>query len=377
MTPEPDHYFDYAAACPVRPEIAALYPEYCRKFAANPHATTCFSHECRRAIEESAANLLAFLNIPERDAEVIWCSGATEALNLAICGCHPRTSPKMYFDPTAHPAMLEAARRRAAATGTALDFLPVNSDGSYAKPNILESLPGPLIGLCHVNNETGVIHRPEEFPLAPPESTICLDASQSLGRIDIPWKHPRISFIAASARKIGGPPGLGMLIKRRTTALSPLLVGGSQQNGLRAGTLDTVAIALLTPTLALLKAERERENQRLIRLNEYLRQEITNATNGHCRFVSPDNGVPAILSVALPGYDAGVLVRIMAADYGFQVSSGSACQAESPAPSHVLTAMGFCEPEARSVLRLSLGYASTESGITALAASLALALKNY
>jgi len=377
------HYFDYAAATPLRQELVELYPEYCRLYSANPHGTSVFNNLSRRAIVESGEALLDFLDIPPAEAEVIWCSCATEALNLAILGWQPPTAKfSLVLDPTAHPAMLEPSLHRTACSPEAR-LVKLTADKGGLLPQIpagLQDAKAAMLCLCHLNNETGILAPTVALSQAMravcPATCLCLDASQCLGRVALPWTSAQVTLLALSLRKAGGPQ-LGVLIRRRNCRLSPLWYGGGQQDGLRPGTLDAPSIALVKPLLTLLKQEQADNFRKLSALNTALCQELSVVGQGRWEILTPPTAPPSILSVRLPGYDAGVFVRLLAQAHGFQISSGSACAAESPAPSHVLTAMGYPPDFARQVIRLCLSPAHTLEDIRNLVQAIRKTIEDY
>ncbi len=370
-------YLDYAAACPIRLEIAEQYSSCCRRYFANPHGGTCFAEECRRVILDAERRLLGCLAIPEESARVIWCSGGTEALNLAIAGLAEfRKIDKIVYDSTAHPAMLEPLKKLGR-NGTTLLSLSVDQQG-ILQPFGKENPPPPFLCCCHVNNETGQIQPLSLLRKAAGAKCIfCIDAVQSFGRVSLPWEEVHIDLAVVSSRKIGGPASIGALICRKGLDLTAQILGGGQQYGLRSGTLDTVAIKLFVDSAELACLNRSKEAKRLLELNQYLRQHIEKLSNGQWPVFSSLKGVPDIFSFAIPGYEGALIARILAEKYQILIGTGSACSAESAQTSHVLKAMGVPDKIARCQLRISFGYATTKDNLDAFLEALPNALKEF
>ena len=243
-------YLDHAAATPLLPSVTAAHAELCRRYFYNPHAASQLSAECLCEVRRAETRLLACLGLGTEDAEVVWTSGGTESLNLAILGTILRPPARLFVDATAHRALLEPARAAASQAGVTLATLPVDAKGRLDLGPPPEGAPGALVGVGHVNNETGAVHDlvavRRWIERHAPGAALIVDALQSLGKLPVPWGEAALDLLAVGGRKIGGPPAVGALIVRRGRRLRPLLHGGGQQRGLRAGTLDTVGILEFT-----------------------------------------------------------------------------------------------------------------------------------
>ena len=349
----------------MRAELALRYAELCRRYPYNPHGVTLFSEESRRLILAAELDILQNLGIAEGNARILWCSGVTEALSIAIFSAVQACERPLYYDPAAHVAMLEPvshcglnAKDRVA--------LGLATDGSLVYQVELAST-NALLCVCHVNNETGVVHDlcalRSHFGS---NNILCVDAAQSVGKLHIPWESARIDFLALSSRKLGGPASIGALLYRPGAVLRGAYYGGGQQAGLRPGTLDAVNIYLFAQAVKLACQARDTEFERIGKLNSCLRRGIAVLSADSWPIFSADNAVPHILYFAIPGYDAAIVARILAAEYGILVGTGSACSAESKKTSHVLKAMQVPDDVARSAIRISMGYASTLHDIEAL-----------
>lgn len=186
-----DIYLDFAAACPKRPEVAALHERRCARFVANPHGTGRFGTDARRAIEKAEAEVLDLLAIPRDEATVVWTSGGTEAANLAIFGTAGKTGKaSIAVSATAHTCLLEPADATVGAKN--VRRLPVDTSGqiNLRKAAAMGCAKATLLGCCHVNNETGVVLDPvrlrDWMREHAPRARLLVDALQSAGKLPIP-----------------------------------------------------------------------------------------------------------------------------------------------------------------------------------------------
>jgi len=384
ITPGNVVYLDYAAACPMVPAVIDSLPDLARRTFFNPHAANKFSEDVRRACLRAADRLLDCLAIPGHSADVLWTSGGTEANNLGCIGCLRGLAPETWaVESTAHPSVLEPCCRYAHGKSDCCRKLEVDADGNIILPRIESRLVAPgFAAVLHVNNETGVVQDlsaiRQWMNRHAPRSRLFVDAAQSFGKLDIPWRRARIDLLAVSGRKIGGPPAVGALIRRKDVPLMPLFFGGGQQSALRPGTLDVAGILGFVQAAEIAFSRQASFMDRAYRLNARLRQELRDRigrTTSVC-ILSPSGAVPYILTIALPGYEGAVIVRALA-EQGVVVGAGSACSAESAEPSRVLTAMGVPERTARGALRISLGWASSMADIDAFVDALHQALIEY
>ena len=354
---------DHAAATDVLPEVLAAHAELCRTHVANPHGTTRYGEACRRAIARAERDVLGCLRIPEEEGRVIWTSGGTEAANQSVLGSSRFVGKGgVLVDPAAHPAMLEPCRMLERETVSGVGSFALSGAGELVLPEVAPSLPCRLAAVCHVNNETGavadlvVLRRwLDRFC---PGARLAVDAVQTFGKLPIPWREARIDLLALSARKLGGPTGVGALVVRRGVEVEPLLHGGGQQRGLRAGTLDTVGIVEFAMAAQIRCARAVQELACAGRLNAEMRRALTLWDGPAPVFLSPDEASPWILCLAFPGYEGALTMRLLA-ERDVLVGTGSACSAESAETSHVLAAMGVGAKVSRAALRVSFGSSST------------------
>ena len=360
------HNLDHAAGGPPRHEIAALYPELCARYGVNPHGITCYAEEARRALIAAEEELLAALHIRSSEAFVLWCATGTEALNLALRGAYNTSNCNaVIYDKSSHPALVKTAQSLPDSRPFTLD-----NKGHALLP---DGLPhGPcLVALPLVNNESGARWDGDRDAL-PPDALLVADGCQALGKEEIPWEEARLDLIAISGRKIGGPSAAA-LVCRRGIPLKPLLTGGGQQQGLRAGTVDVVAAVMLARAATLTVREQAAARARAAALKAQLLQGL----RPEWPLFSAEGASPFITLFAIPGYDGAVAARILAQEYGILVGTGSACAAEHGDPSPTLSALRVPEEIARGALRVSFGPESVSDNVEAFLSALPQVLANW
>lgn len=340
---------------------------------ANPHGTTKFSAQCKGLLHQAERQVLTALGIPPDQAGLIWTSGGTEALNLAIYGI--REDGPWLVDSTAHPAVLAPVE----AFRTQVTSLPADRDGILSIPADIDGDISAL-AVTHVNNETGAIQDlvrlRNDLSMRREAGLMIVDALQSAGKMPVPWAEARIDILAVGGRKVGGPAGIGALIVRRGVDLRPLMFGGGQQNAARPGTVDVPAAALFAEILSAAAAKMMKRLSALSALREVLVEGLMVLSAFNPRIISSLASSPYITCVSFPGFEGAVLMRLLAEEQVI-VGSGSACSAEAGEPSHVLEAMSYDERTIRGALRVSFGPESTRKDVTLFLAALESALHNY
>lgn len=360
-------YLDYNATTPLLPAVwEAMRPYFLEQFgnAASPHL---WGKEAEAAVE-TARQTLAFL-LQVSPQELIFTSGATEALNLALLGtayAYASTGKKhILVTATEHKAVLDPAAYLAS-QGWEVEYLPVSGEGLVAPDTLRKALRPTtlLVAIMLANNETGVLQPIQELASLAHEAGaffLC-DTTQALGKLPVSFSALDIDLGVLSAHKFYGPKGIGALYVRRKNprvTLKPLLLGGGHERGLRSGTLPVPLIVGMAKALELVL--QEDSSSRLSFLRNRLWEGIlqlypTAKWNG---YAAPR--LPNTLNVTFPGLRAkDILSRapLLAA------ATGSACTSAKPEPSHVLLAMGLPPEEAHASLRFSLGLPTTEEEIT-------------
>ncbi|MEO5773300.1 MAG: aminotransferase class V-fold PLP-dependent enzyme [Sphingomicrobium sp.] len=333
-------YLDHAATTPVLPEARAAMAEALEHWA-NPSSPHAEGRAARAALEDARRAIADALGWRH---EIILTSGASEAISLAARGAKV---PGRAIGATEHDAV-RAAMGRAKVIG-------VTSDGLIDLDTLDSTLAGApaLVAIQHANNETGVIQAVAAIQerVSAASSLVLLDCAQTAGKLGL----PEADFIAVSAHKLGGPPGVGALLVRD---LAKLQAVGGQEKGYRRGTENLPAAAAFA---AALEVEGfASAMQRLTPLRQLLDAEIEDA--GGIVIARDSPRVPTIATYAMPGVSsASQLVQFDLA--GISVSAGSACSSGSMKPSRVLQAMGLTEDLVSSAIRVSFGPETSESDV--------------
>jgi len=357
-------YLDHAATTPLSgAALAALTRELSR--TGNPSSLHGSGRRARRAVED-ARELIASA-AGAHPSEVIFTSGGTESDNLAVKGMYWSRAAE---DPARRRIMCSAVEHHAV-----LD--PVDSEG-VLDLSVLEAElardPGTvaLVTVIWANNEVGTIQPIRRIVELSHAAGVPVhsDAVQAFGSVPVHFKDSGLDAMSISGHKIGGPVGVGALLLGRSVKLTPVQHGGGQERDVRSGTLDTASIAAFAAAaesvIAALPAEAARISALRDRLIDGVRQRVPEAV---LRGAPGDGRLPGNAHFTFPGCEGDSLLFLLDLA-GIESSTGSACTAGVPRPSHVLLAMGLDEETARGAQRFSLGHASTEADVDALLAAL-------
>jgi cysteine desulfurase len=365
-------YLDYAATSPVDPAVAAAMLECLQHEFGNPSSQHAAGRRARRLVEAARAAIAARVGAtPDR---LLFTSGATEANNLALQGVLRRRhhAPRhLVTSRIEHKSVLDTARALET-EGVAVTYVDAEPDGVVDPQRVAAALRADtaLVSIMHVNNETGVIQDVEAIGAVCRERGVPLhvDAAQSVGKLPLELAAAPIDLCSLTAHKVCGPKGVGALYVAPGVVLSAQLHGGEQERGLRPGTLATHQIVGMGRAYEL--ADPHIEAPRLAGLRDRLRQELR-AIPGVRENGATERRAAHVLNVTFPGVD-GESLRF--ALRGVAVSAGSACAADSPEASHVLTGMGLSDTLAGSSLRFSVGRFTTEAEVVKAAAIVARAV---
>lgn len=377
-------YLDHAATTPMLPSALAAMTEQLAVVgnASSLHRT---GRAARRVVEESRERIAKAIGA--RPSEVVFTSGGTEADNLALKGSFrarresdPRRT-RLVIGAAEHHAILDSVEYLVAHEGADVTWLEPTPDG-VIEPDALRSAidtdPGSvaLVSVMWANNEVGVVQDVAGLAAVAHEYGIPMhtDAVQAVGHVPVDFAASGVDLMSITGHKLGGPIGVGALVARRDATLLPLTHGGGQERRLRSGTLDTPAIAGFAAAVAESVASVPQEAPRLAALRDELierAQQIDPDIRVSGRWVRGDttSRLPGNAHLIVPGCDGDSLLYLLDAA-GVACSTGSACQAGVPRPSHVLLAMGIPEADARGALRLTLGHTSTHDDVEAFLAAL-------
>lgn len=363
----PAIYLDHAATTPVREEVfQAMRPFFETKFG-NPSSVHRFGREARAALDEARERLANCLGA--HPDEVSFNSCGTEGDNTAVLclwrALRGRGRNAVVTTPIEHKAVLAAVHEVGREGGEervlAVDCNGVVMDDSF---DLLVRDDVAITSIMWVNNETGVI---QDVPslAARARSRGALfhsDGVQAFGKVVVNAKAQPFDLLSISGHKIGAPKGIGALFIRRGTPFEPLIHGGPQDRGRRAGT-ENVAYAVGLATAAeLAVAEREEHWVRLERMRDRLQTLLLEAIPDAVVHSRGAARAPHVLNISVPGTDSESM--LMALDLrGIACSGGSACQSGSVSPSHVLDAMGVAPALSAAAVRISLGAINTDAEI--------------
>ena len=365
------HYLDHAATTPVRPEaIAAMMPLLAEGFG-NPSGAHRMARAARQVLDESREMVAEALSC--RPGEVVFTAGGTEADNLAVRGVVDARGGRPLCSAVEHHAVLDPVRH--------LDGLvaPVGADGRVDLDALADLLTDdvPVVSVMTANNETGIVQPlaqvVEVVRRSAPRAAVHTDAVQGFCWLDLRQAAPDVDLISISAHKFGGPKGVGALAVRGGVELSPLLLGGGQERGLRSGTQNVAGIAAMAVAIEQLQAERADEAPRLAALRDRLVTGLLAAVpDAIVTGNAPGRTVPRLPNIAhlcFPGVESEALIFLLEKEEIF-VSAASSCASGAMEPSHVLTAMGYDRSLAFGSLRLSLGRTTTKADIDAALAAI-------
>jgi cysteine desulfurase len=361
-------YLDNHATTRVDPRVLdAMLPYFTTIYGNAASVSHRFGWDAAEAVDRAREQVAALIGAEAK--EIIFTSGATEANNLALKGALPALQRKgnhLITAATEHKAVLDPMKRLARA-GWEVTFLAPDEYGMIAPESVEAALTDRtvLVSIMAANNEIGTINPIGLIGRLCHERGIVFhtDATQAVGKIPLDVIAEEVDLLSLSAHKMYGPKGIGALYIRRRdppVRLTPLFDGGGHERGLRSGTLPVPLVVGLGTAAAIAGRERADEAARLLRLRERLHAGIAARVaairlNGH-----PTRRLPGNLNLSFAYVDGEALMMAMR---DVAVSSGSACTAANPEPSHVLLAIGLAEEMARASLRFGLGRFTTEEEV--------------
>ncbi|QDO89631.1 cysteine desulfurase [Ornithinimicrobium ciconiae] len=382
--PDAPTYLDHAATTAVLPEVIETIADHMHR-VGNPSSLHGAGRDARRIVEESRESIASDLGV--RPSEVIFTSGGTESDNMAVKGTwlqnHENDTGRNLLIVSAieHHAVLDSVEHLVTEHGADIVWLEPDVEGRVDPAVLAQVLrersgEAALVSVMWANNETGAVQPVAELAALSREHGVPFhtDAVQALGQVPLPLGEVGADLVALTGHKIGGPVGVGLLVAGRDQSPVPLTHGGGQERQIRSGTLDTAGIAGLAIAVRRAVADQELHAKTMIGLRDRLIEgalalDPTIQVSG---FWEPGDGsrrLPANAHLRVPGCDGDSLLYLLDAA-GVQCSTGSACRAGVPQPSHVLLAMGIEEEDARGSLRLTLGRTSTDADVDAFLAAL-------
>lgn len=352
-------YLDYNATTPVDPRVLEAMRPYLEGSFGNPSAAHAFGREAKAAVEGARETVAGLLGTTDKD-EVVFVSSGTEANNLALTGtalAYQERGRHIVTSAVEHSAVLETCVALEA-RGFVVTFVAVDEHGMLDIEELRRALRPDtiLVSIMHANNETGAV-----FPLAEVGAIVKergiffhTDAVQSFGKIPLSVRDLRVDLLSLSAHKICGPKGVAALYVRRGVRLQPLLRGGGQERGRRAGTENVPGIIGLAEAAQIMVREMPGEGERIAKLRDRFEAGILSRIEGVSVNARKSPRLPHTSNLTFNGIEGQTLVAALDLE-GIAVSAGSACHVGSLQPSHVLRAMGLTREQLEGSIRFSLG----------------------
>lgn len=360
-------YLDYNATSPVDKRVMdVMLPYFTEKFGNASSKTHAFGWLAEDAVKTARKQVGDLINC--LDQEIVFTSGATEAINLAIKGVwdnYKNKGKRIITVKTEHKAVLDTCAHLEK-RGAEVYYLSVNSDGLIDLEELKQAINDQtiLVAVMYANNETGVIQPVKQISEITHQfgAFFFCDATQAVGKVNVDVQKDGIDMLCISAHKIYGPKGVGALYVRRRdprVTLYPQIDGGGHERGLRSGTLNVTGIVGLGKACEIAKEEMLNDASRILALRNSLEQQITaidrvqiNGNREH-RLFNTSN-------ICFSGHRSETIIRQLPR---IAVAMGSACTSALAEPSHVLKAMGLSDSDSYSSIRFSLGKYTTEEEI--------------
>jgi cysteine desulfurase len=375
-------YLDYNATTPCDPRVVQAMVPYFTEMSGNPSSAHGPGRRANDAIQRARVQVASLICASAE--EIVFTSGATESINLAIRGfverqCHMSGRRRIVITPLEHKAVLETCARLEKG-GFEIITLPVDSAGRVLIDAAAELIDENtlLASIQASNNEIGTLQPIVELVEICHRNGVAFhcDAAQSLGKVKVSVADWGVDLMSFSSHKMYGPKGIGALFVRggaRLSVLAPVLDGGGQEYGLRPGTLNTPAIVGFGQASQISLEEMPDESAHIRELRNRLESQILSISPSFRVNAPVVERLPNTSSILFPGIEADAL---LANALQLALSLGSACSNGAVGPSHVLTAIGLSEAEAYSTVRFSIGRFSTDVDVDVACSAVASAVKS-
>ncbi len=365
-------YFDSAATTKIRPEVVTKMVSVLNEDYGNPSSSHGFGRSAKNHIEQARKNIANYLGV--KASEIIFTSGGTEADNLAInSAVRDLKVQHIITSKIEHHAVLHTVQEIEARFGIKVSYLNIDQDGAVDYKH-LESLlktskEKTLVSLMHVNNEVGTILDIEKVGslCKEYEALFHSDMVQSIGHLEVNLNELHVDFTAASAHKFHGPKGIGFAYIRKNSGLKPLIFGGEQERGYRAGTESVHNIAGMDEALRLTYENLVEEKGYIVDLKQYFIDQLKEKIEGikfNANCCDKEHSTYSLINVCLPitSDKAGILLFHLDIN-GIACSKGSACQSGSSKGSHVLTEILNDEDIQKPSIRFSFSKYNTKEEV--------------
>jgi cysteine desulfurase len=385
-------YFDHSATTPTDPEVlSAILPYFSEKFA-NASSVHGYGQEAALAVDQARATTAQFFNVSP--SEVLFCSGATEANNLALFGLVKALSgnginkPHIITSILEHDAILEPCKQLELQGLAELTYLPVNDKGLVELEALQSAIQDNtvLVSIVYVSSELGTLQpikqigrliekvneqRFKAWQALPtgkrlkPATKLYFhtDATQAINFFTTDFAELKLDMLSLSAHKIYGPKGVGALIARQSVPLLPLIYGGHHERNLRSGTINVPGVLGLAKALEIVQRDQEQNNQHLTELRNYFVSRVQKEIPNSILNTDLDNSSPAHAHLSFTGASGESILMALAMEAGIAVSTGSACANNTSKVSSAILALGLSDSTARSSLRFTFGKNNTRSEV--------------
>ena len=365
-------YFDNAATTQVRSEVINIMTQVLQTEFGNPSSTHDFGRSSKALIETARKEVAQILNVSA--SEIIFTSGGTEADNLVLNGCVKNLSvTRIISSKIEHHAVLYAIQELQTSHNITVEYVNLDHCGAIDF-NHLESLLADttqktLVSLMHVNNEIGnILDLKHVAALCKKYNTLFhSDTVQSIGHYHLDFSDIPIDFAAVAAHKFHGPKGVGFAFVRKNSGIRPMIVGGAQERGMRAGTEPVYAIVGMVEALKISYQNLAQEKKYITGLKDYFKESLVKEIpeiqfNGHCD--DNDKSSYTVLNVCIPvSPEKGTMLLFQLDLKGIACSKGSACQSGASNGSHVLSEILNNEDLAKPSIRFSFSSFNTKDEI--------------
>lgn len=360
-------YLDNNATTRVDPAVVqAMLPYFSEQFG-NPSSMHAFGSKVGSAIKEARGRLQALLGT-QHDHEIVFTSGGTESNNAALLSAFDSMPDRNELITSAveHPAILAVCEHLAKTRGVKLHVIGVDKAGRLDLEAYRKALSDKvaIVSLMWANNETGTINPiPELAEMAKEVGALFhTDAVQAVGKIPLDIKATAVDMLSLSGHKFHGPKGIGALYIKRGVRFRPLLKGGHQERGRRAGTENTPGIIGLGTAAAVASARLASDAERIVRLRDRLEKGLLQRIGNSFVTGDPTSRLPNTANVAFEFIEGEAILLLLNRE-GIAASSGSACTSGSLEPSHVLRAMDIPYTAAHGAIRFSFSHENTDEDV--------------
>ena len=360
-------YFDNNATTPLHPEVKKALVEGLEIFG-NPSSMHAFGREARERVEDAREKVASFIGA--QSEEILFVGSGSEANNTVLsllncdsttCACSLSGRHDLVTTAIEHPCVLNTARHLGRKKH-GVHYLSVDKHGRIDLDDLRRAVTGKvgMVSIMMANNEIGTIQDIREAARITHEAGALFhtDAVQAVGKIPVDVRDLDVDFLTMSAHKIYGPKGVGALYVKKGAPYCPLILGGHQEHGRRAGTENSLGIIGLGKAVEMRALEMAGEEERILGLKKALRDGIEKAIPDVLFMGHPEHCLPGTLSVSFIGAE-GEAILLYLDLAGIAVSTGSACASGSLDPSHVILATGVPVENAHGSVRISLGRENT------------------